>query len=65
MGYLDGWYDQYIKKDKILQFQAYSLGDMERLYKEGILAKNTEETLKKVEKKKAKFVRGNKSFVTS
>jgi hypothetical protein len=38
---------------------------MERLYKEGILAKNTEETLKKVEKKKAKFVRGNKSFVTS
>lgn len=41
----------------------HSLGDMERLYKEGMLAKTPEETIKKIEKKKEKFVRGDRNFV--
>jgi hypothetical protein len=38
-GYLDGWYEEYIKKDKVLDFYAENLNDVERLYKEGMLAR--------------------------
>lgn len=48
LGYLDGWYDEYMKKDKILEFEAYTLADMERLHKEGMLAKTAEETISKI-----------------
>lgn len=64
-GYLDGWYEEYIKKDKVLDFYAENLSDVERLYKEGMLARTQTETIKKIEKKKSKFVKGDRSFVMS
>ena len=36
---------------------------MEKLHKEGLLAKTPEETEKNIEKKKSKFIKGNRDFV--
>ena len=48
-----------------MKFEAYTLEDMEKLYKEGMIAKSPEETHKKMQEKKKKFIRGNKDFVFS
>lgn len=43
-----------------MEFEAHSLSDMEKLYKEGMLAKTVDETIQKIEKKQSKFMRGDK-----
>ena len=62
-GFLDGWYEEYIKEDKVLKFEAYTLEDLERLHKEGMLANTPEETEKNIQKKKSRFIRGDRDFV--
>ena len=31
-GWLDGWYDEYMKPDKLLQLEAHTLEDIEKLH---------------------------------
>ena len=66
-GWMDGWMDQYNKTDDTLTFEAYSVNDLELLYKEGLLKGGNEEQKKfqesRAKKRKSKFTSGSKEFV--
>jgi len=52
---LDGWEDP---DDPVLRFEAWTLSDLDRLEKEGLLEPNKES----LNRKTKKFVTGNKKF---
>lgn len=59
--------DQYFPPDEVLTFEAYSVNDLETLYKQGLLNGGSEEQKKaqeqRAKKRKTKFVSGSKEFV--
>jgi hypothetical protein len=63
-GWMDGWMDEYNKKDETLTFEAYNVDDLEMLYKEGLLEGGSEEQKQmqeqRAKKRKSKFVSGDK-----
>lgn len=63
-GWLDSWMDEYYRPDEVLTFEAYSVKDLENLYKEGLLKGGSEEQKKtqeqRAKKRKNKFVSGSK-----
>jgi len=63
-GWLDAWLDEYNNPDPILTFEAYSVKDLESLYKEGMLTGGTNEQKQmqeeRAKKRKRKFVSGSK-----
>lgn len=66
-GWMDGWMDEYNKKDETLTFEVYNVNDLEMLYKEGLLGGKTEEQKQmqeeRAKKRKNKFVGGSREFV--
>ena len=64
---MDGWMDEYNKADDTLTFEAYSVDDLERLYKEGLLRGGSTEQKKmqevRAKKRKSKFASGSKEFM--
>jgi hypothetical protein len=66
-GWMDSWMDEYQRPDEVLTFEAYSVKDLELLYKEGLLKGGSSEQQKEQEqratKRKNKFVSGSKDFV--
>lgn len=66
-GRLDSWMDQYSPPDEVLTFEAYSVNDLEVLYKQGLLKGINEEQKShqeaRAKKRKNKFVSGSKDFV--
>ena len=59
-GKLDGWLNEYVRKDRALEFEIHTLEDLEKLYKDGLIG---DKKVEKGTKKKNKFIRGNKEFI--
>ena len=66
-GWLESWMDEYYRPDQVLTFEAYSVKDLEMLYKEGLLTGGNEAQRQaqeqQAQKRKNKFVSGTKEFV--
>lgn len=56
--------DEYFPPDEVLTFEAYSVNDLEVLYKEGLLQGETDDQKRmqenRAKKRKSKFVSGSK-----
>ena len=63
-GWLDSWMDEYFPPDEVLTFEAYSVKDLQNLYKEGLLKGGSEQQKQmqeeRAKKRKNKFVSGSK-----